>query len=126
MSTPAPAPARATPGRQLTETVIVLGVNHRGVGAELAVDGNDYWEMPMGSVEVNSELRSRLLAASTLFRLDSEAGRLEHSLEVQVPFIQYASPGSRILPITVAAQPPGRSAGRRRGDRRAVPATTPV
>ena len=88
---------------QLTETVIILGVNHRGAGAELAVDGNDYWEMPMGNVEVNSELRSRLLAGSRLFRLDSEAGRLEHSLEVQVPFIQYASPGSRILPIAVAA-----------------------
>ncbi len=87
----------------LTETVIVLGVNHRGVGALLAVDGHDYWEMPMGNVEVNSELRSRLLAGSALFKLDSEAGRLEHSLEVQVPFIQYASPGSRILPITVAA-----------------------
>ncbi len=89
---------------QLTETVIILGVNHRGAGAELAVDGNDYWEMPMGSVEVNSELRSRLLAGSRLFRLDSEAGRLEHSLEVQVPFIQYASPASRILPIAVAAE----------------------
>jgi AmmeMemoRadiSam system protein B len=88
---------------ELTETVIILGVNHRGVGAELAVDGNDYWEMPMGNVEVNSELRSRLLAASGRFRIDSEAGRLEHSLEVQVPFIQYASSGSRILPIAVAA-----------------------
>jgi AmmeMemoRadiSam system protein B len=87
----------------LTETVIILGVNHRGSGAALAVDGNDYWDMPLGNVEVNSELRSRLLADSKIFQLDSEAGRLEHSLEVQVPFIQYASPGSRILPITVAA-----------------------
>jgi len=87
----------------LTETVIILGVNHRGGGADLAVDGNDYWETPLGNVEVNSELRSRLLGASGLFQLDSEAGRLEHSLEVQVPFIQYASPGSRILPIVVAA-----------------------
>ncbi|HEX7502153.1 MAG TPA: AmmeMemoRadiSam system protein B [Acidobacteriota bacterium] len=87
----------------VTETVIILGVNHRGAGAALAVDGNDYWETPLGNAEVNSELRSRLLADSKLFRLDSEAGRLEHSLEVQVPFIQYASPGSRILPITIAA-----------------------
>ncbi len=87
----------------LTETVIILGVNHRGTGAPLAVDEHDYWEMPMGNVEINSELRSRLLSFSRLFRLDNEAGRLEHSLEVQVPFIQYASPGSRILPITVGA-----------------------
>ena len=87
----------------LTETVIILGVNHRGAGAALAVDGNDGWETPLGSVAVDSELRSRLLAGSALFRLDSEAGRLEHSLEVQVPFIQHARPGARILPITVAA-----------------------
>jgi len=87
----------------VTETVIILGVNHRGGGPGLAVDGNDYWETPLGNVEVNSELRSRLLGASGLFQLDSEVGRLEHSLEVQVPFIQYASPGSRILPIVVAA-----------------------
>jgi AmmeMemoRadiSam system protein B len=87
----------------LSETVIILGVNHRGAGPALAVDGNDYWEMPLGNVEVNSELRTRLLGASALFRLDSDAGRLEHSLEVQVPFVQYASPGSRILPIVVAA-----------------------
>ena len=87
----------------LTETVIVLGVNHRGNGAPLALDGNDFWETPLGNVAINSGMRSRLLSASKLFALDNEAGRLEHSLEVQVPFIQYISPGSRILPITIAA-----------------------
>ena len=87
----------------MSETVIILGVNHRGHGVPLAVDGNDFWETPIGNVVINSELRSRLLSASNLFALDNEAGRLEHSLEVQVPFIQYLSPGSRILPITIAA-----------------------
>ena len=87
----------------LTETVIILGVNHRGYGAPLALDGNDSWETPLGNVAVNSELRSSLLSASNLFALDSQAGAAEHSLEVQVPFIQTISPGSRILPITVAA-----------------------
>lgn len=87
----------------LTATVIILGVNHRGAGAELAVDGNDAWRTPLGDIEVDAELRRSLLASSKLFRLDSEAGRLEHSLEVQVPFIQHCRPGARILPITVAA-----------------------
>jgi AmmeMemoRadiSam system protein B len=87
----------------LTETVIILGVNHRGHGAPLALDGNDLWETPLGNVAVNSELRSSLLSASELFALDSEAGRLEHSLEVQLPFIKYISPAARILPITIAA-----------------------
>ncbi len=88
----------------LAETVILLGVNHRGVGAELAVDGNDHWETPLGRVEVDTGLRARLLGSSRRFRIDSEAGRLEHSLEVQVPFIQYAGAGSRILPVTIGAQ----------------------
>jgi len=88
---------------ELTETVVILGVNHRGAGVPLALDGNDSWQTPLGNVAINSELRSRLLNTSRLFALDNEAGRLEHSLEVQVPFIQYLSPGSRILPITIAA-----------------------
>jgi AmmeMemoRadiSam system protein B len=87
----------------LSETVIILGVNHRGSGAPLALDGNDFWETPLGNVAINCELRSSLLAASKLFALDTQAGAAEHSLEVQVPFIQYISPSSRILPITVAA-----------------------
>jgi hypothetical protein len=89
---------------ELTATVIVLGVNHRGAGAELAVDGHDAWETPLGRVELDAGLRRRLLASSRLFAEDSEAGRLEHSLEVQLPFIQHVAPAARILPITVAAQ----------------------
>lgn len=88
----------------LSETVIILGVNHRGLGAPLALDGNDCWATPLGDAVINSELRTGLLAASGLFAIDSEAGRLEHSLEVQVPFIQYIRPSARILPVTVAAQ----------------------
>lgn len=88
---------------ELAGTVVLLGVNHRGVGAELAVDGNDHWQTPLGLVEVDAGLRLRLLESSPLFRVDSEAGRLEHSLEVQLPFIQHAGPGTRILPVTVGA-----------------------
>jgi hypothetical protein len=88
----------------LDETVIILGVNHRGYGAPLALDGNDFWQTPLGNVAINSELRSSLLSASKLFAIDNEAGRLEHSLEVQVPFIQYVNPVARILPITIGAQ----------------------
>ena len=89
---------------ELAPTVILLGVNHRGTGADLAVDGHDAWQTPLGRVEVDAGLRGRLLASSRLFAEDSEAGRLEHSLEVQVPFIQHVAPASRILPVTVAAQ----------------------
>jgi AmmeMemoRadiSam system protein B len=89
---------------RLGETVIVLGVNHRGRGAPMALDGHDSWQTPLGRIEIDSGLRSRLERASGLFTVDSDAGLLEHSLEVQVPFIQAVRPGARILPVTVAAQ----------------------
>jgi MEMO1 family protein len=87
----------------LGKTVVILGVNHRGRGAPLALDGHDSWQTPLGEAALDNDLRADLLNASKLFVVDSEAGRLEHSLEVQVPFIQFLSPGSRILPVTVAA-----------------------
>ncbi len=88
---------------EIPNTVIILGVNHRGVGYSFAVDGNDSWKTPLGDASVNIELRSKLLEDSEIFRLDSIAGRDEHSLEVQVPFIQYQNPDAKILPITISS-----------------------
>lgn len=82
--------------------VIILGVNHRGFGHSFAVDGSDYWSTPLGDAALDDELRSRLVKESKVFEIDSAAGRSEHSLEVQLPFIQYLNPGARIVPITVS------------------------
>lgn len=84
-------------------TVILLGVNHRGMGHPLAVDGHDEWETPLGRIRLNTELRSELISRSRLFTIDSEAGLAEHSLEVQVPFIQYLKPDAMLLPIIVSS-----------------------
>ena len=88
---------------EIPNTVIILGVNHRGVGYSFAVDGNDSWETPLGDISVNIELRQKLLEGSEVFKVDSIAGRDEHSLEVQVPFIQYQNPDAKILPITISS-----------------------
>lgn len=84
-------------------TVIILGVNHRGVGHAFAVDGNDYWNTPLGDIAVEGELADSLVKGSEVFKIDSRAGAVEHSLEVQVPFIQYLNPDAKILPITVSS-----------------------
>lgn len=84
-------------------TVIILGVNHRGMGHSFAVDGNDYWNTPLGDIAVDGELADALANNSEVFKIDSRAGATEHSLEVQVPFIQYLNPGAKILPITVSS-----------------------
>lgn len=82
--------------------VIILGVNHYGFGHPFAVDGHDSWETPLGAAEIHKELRDKLVKDSEIFAVDSNASIKEHSLEVQVPFVQHLNPQAKILPITVA------------------------
>jgi AmmeMemoRadiSam system protein B len=88
--------------------VIILGVNHHGIGHPFAVDGSDSWKTPLGKAEIDSELRAALVKDSKIFEIDSAAGSREHSLEVQLPFIQYLNPGAKILPVTIASGDPKR------------------
>lgn len=87
---------------EVPDIVIILGVNHYGFGHPFAVDGNDSWKTPLGEAEVYKHLREKLVKDSEIFAIDSNASIKEHSLEVQVPFIQYRNPEAKILPITVA------------------------
>ena len=88
---------------KVPDTVIILGVNHRGFGHPFAIDGNDAWQTPMGDIPVAVDLAQSLALESGVFAIDNVASAQEHSLEVQVPFIQAANPQARILPITIAS-----------------------
>lgn len=88
---------------EVPDCVIIMGVNHRGMGHSFAVDGNDYWNTPLGDAPVDKELGEKLAEGSGVFKIDSNAGAMEHSLEVQVPFVQYLNPNARILPITISS-----------------------
>ena len=88
---------------KIPDTVIILGVNHHGFGHPCAVDGHDFWSTPLGDVEVDYQLREKLVSNSRIFDSDSTAGNEEHSLEVQVPFIQYINPKAKILPIIISS-----------------------
>ncbi len=90
----------------LVETMVVCGAAHGYMGPQPAVDDSEAWETPLGQIEVDETLRSRLLADG-LLKQDGSAHRHEHSIEVQVPFVQHLFPGARILPIIV---PPADSA----------------
>ncbi|MCE5312238.1 MAG: AmmeMemoRadiSam system protein B [Nitrospiraceae bacterium] len=83
------------------DTFIVIGPNHTGMGAEMALFSSGEWEIPGRTVHVNEELSSRILASDPLFENDEGAHMYEHSLEVQIPFIAYGSESARIVPITV-------------------------
>lgn len=82
------------------ETALILGPNHHGRGAPLALGAED-WDMPMGRVAMDRGLAEAVLAGSSVITLDESAHEHEHSLEVQVPFLQYLNPALRIVPIVV-------------------------
>jgi hypothetical protein len=88
---------------EVPDRVFILGVNHRGMGHSFAVDGNDYWNTPLGDAAVDKEMAEKLVENSAIFEIDSRAGAQEHSLEVQVPFIQYVNPNAKILPVTISS-----------------------
>ena len=78
--------------------VILLGPNHTGLGKAAALWPDGAWRLPSGEVPIDAEL-TRALAASPLVRADREAHLLEHSLEVQVPFLARARPGVSIAAL---------------------------
>ncbi len=82
--------------------VVILGPNHHGQGAEVAVMEEGSWQMPLGEVSVNTALAQTILRQSPLFTVDDLAHRFEHSLEVQVPFLQYLRKDVTIVPIAVS------------------------
>lgn len=86
---------------RVPETVLILGPNHHGRGASLAL-GTEDWRMPLGTVPVDLELARLILQRSTLIVEDQEAHGQEHSLEVQLPFLQHQQPRLRIVPLVVS------------------------
>ncbi len=89
---------------QIPDTVVILGPNHHGNGAPLAL-GTEDWRMPLGDVAVDRELAGLILERSTVITEDETAQSYEHSLEVQVPFLQYCNSSVRIVPIVVSHVP---------------------
>lgn len=87
----------AIPGR-----VMVLGPNHQGLGQRAAVMSRGSWQTPLGEVALDLELGEALKAASPLVAEDDLAHRYEHSLEVQVPFLQMLRPEFLLTPLCLS------------------------
>jgi len=88
----------------ITDTVIILGPNHTGLGEPFALYPEGSWETPLGEVYIDKEYSSGLLKQSGFIRRDAAAHLAEHSLEVQVPIIQHLKPDVKIVPITIGTE----------------------
>ncbi len=85
------------------QVIVLAGTNHyvgdlRGV----AVWPEGSWQTPLGPVAVDAGVAARVLALGTPFLARPDAHLREHSLEVQLPFVARACPGSRIVPLLVS------------------------
>jgi AmmeMemoRadiSam system protein B len=83
----------------LPETFVLVGPNHTGLGAPLSLMSEGAWETPLGTVPINNALAQSILSRSGRIQNDALAHMHEHSLEVQLPFIQYFRKDFTIVPI---------------------------
>jgi len=84
---------------ELPGTFVLIGPNHTGFGPPLSLMAKGAWETPLGSVRINEGLAAAVLLNSRRIQDDSIAHIREHSLEVQLPFIQYLKKEFTIVPI---------------------------
>lgn len=88
-------------------TFIIAGPNHTGMGSLVATTLDVVWETPLGPVEVDREFAREIMRNSSYLDDDLSAHYNEHSVEVQIPFLQYLFGQSfRIVPIVIMLQKP--------------------
>jgi AmmeMemoRadiSam system protein B len=83
----------------IKDRVILLGPNHTGIGSPFSIMTEGVWETPLGKVQVDTEFAEKILEASKFLTNDPRAHAHEHSIEVELPFLQYFKPEVRIVPI---------------------------
>ncbi len=87
------------------DTVIILGPNHTGMGEPFAIMSSGSWRTPIGEIEIDSEAAKLILKSSSLLKEDASAHAYEHSIEVQLPFLQYLNERIKFVPITIQHAP---------------------
>ncbi len=91
-------------GLRKPELVVIVGPNHYGIGSGVATYREGSWETPLGRVPVDPEASAQIVKLTGLVDFDPEAHRREHSLEVQLPFLQALYGSFKFLPISLAFQ----------------------
>lgn len=89
--------------KYLPETFVVLGPNHTGLGSGVAVMTSGSWETPFGGMEIDGVLAQKIYDFCDIMDDDVTAHAHEHSIEVQLPFIQYIG-GKKFVPISLGMQ----------------------
>ena len=87
------------------DTIIILGPNHRGFGEDVSIMVEGKWETALGELEIDTDIAEKILKNSKIIRNDPKAHQYEHSIEVQLPFVQYIfGKNIKFVPICMTRQ----------------------
>lgn len=84
------------------DTVIILGPSHHYNTGCVSVYNGDSYKTPLGTVMIDKEIVSEILEADEKFKFQEFVHQPEHSIEAQLPFLQYQMKNFKIVPILVA------------------------
>ena len=88
----------------IPSAAVILCPNHTGRGAPAALEPSNSWRTPLGDVPVSRRLSDRLAELAPSLERDAAAHAREHSLEVQLPFLQVLRPEVQIVPVCLGAR----------------------
>jgi AmmeMemoRadiSam system protein B len=86
----------------IKKTVIILGTNHTGMGEPFSIMTKGSWLTPLGEVKIDTEIAGSILKESDIIKDDLQAHLYEHSIEVEIPFLQYLKKDVKIVPIVIS------------------------
>jgi AmmeMemoRadiSam system protein B len=87
------------------DTVVLMGPNHTGYGSALSLMREGVWRTPLGDIEIDTEMASKITRETSVIDVDELAHRYEHSIEVQLPFLQFLYGNKfKIVPICFLMQ----------------------
>lgn len=84
------------------DTAVILGPNHTGYGSPVSLWPEGVWKTPLGELEIDENLAHSLLGG--MIEADETPHIYEHSVEVQLPWLQYLYGKGKIVPIAMLAQ----------------------
>ncbi len=87
----------------LPDAFVIIGPNHTGIGGRGSLASYEQWETPLGLVSVDLDLCKELNRSVRGLSFENSAHTMEHSIEVQIPFLQhiFGSDKVRIVPIVL-------------------------
>lgn len=86
---------------EIPDLIIILGPNHTGAGKPISVMTDGIWRTPLGDIKINEPIANEIIKKCSVASKDIHAHLKEHSIEVQLPFLQYIKKSFSFIPIVL-------------------------